>query len=124
MSAPTKIPAISITLTRLTGPAALCHRRTVFTGPECWTQVNEWLRAMVPTFHETDCDGHDFVVEFADHETYTGRLDCSRTENLDIGSHIERNASSFKLESGERFLDIYEIGSAKSLPSTRTAQQP
>ena len=93
MNAAAKIQAVKISIKRAEGPRALCRRLVEFVGADCWEQANEWLLAMSPTFPASGgYDKHDFTIEWANGETYFGRLDCkaeSCDENdLDVAAHI------------------------------------
>jgi hypothetical protein len=93
MNAAAKIPAVKITITRAEGPSVLCGRPTEFVGHDCWLQANDWLEAMSPTFPASGgYDKHDFTVEWADGEVFTGRLDCKSATcegaDLDVAAHV------------------------------------
>ena len=99
LPAASKIQTIKITIKRVEGPVALCNRPTEFTGADCWEQANEWLLTMSPTFPASGgYDKHDFTIEWADGETYFGRLDCKaetcKEPDLDVAQHV-RDAVEF-----------------------------
>jgi hypothetical protein len=88
-----KIPAVKITINRAEGPHDLCGHPMTFDGPECWLDANVWLLRQSRTFPATGgYDKHDFSVEFADGETYQGRLDCKASNcddpDLNVGKHM------------------------------------
>ena len=62
-----KTPVASIEITRAEGPARLCRIRTFKT----WRNASAALAAAASTYPEGGAyDKHDFVVTFADGETY------------------------------------------------------
>lgn len=92
MNAVAKIQAVKIVITRIEGPNVLCDRPTEFVGADCWEQANAWLLAMAPTFPASGYDKHDFTIEWANGETYFGRLDCEASNDLDVAGHVRRMA--------------------------------
>ena len=90
------IPAQAITLTRAEGPlAASLAPVTCLSDPagSCWQQANAVLRRWARTAPQ-DGTYHkcDFVVTYADGETYTGRYDLTRSDETgaDLGGHLAR----------------------------------
>ena len=82
-----KIPAVSIAITRAEGPVRLCRTRTFKT----WKNAAAALLAASATYPASSggYDKHDLVVTFADGETYKGRLDCKANgEDCDPAKHI------------------------------------
>ena len=89
----TKIPAVRITITRAEGPSDLCHKPHTFEGARCWVAARAWLMGQSEPFPASGgYDKHDFKVEFADGETYEGRLDCKASDqdnaDLDPAAHV------------------------------------
>lgn len=87
------IQAAKITITRAEGPTALCGISQTFEGPDCWAEANRYLHRMSISFpKEGGYDKHDFRVEFADGETWDGRLDCKHFScegsDLDVAKHV------------------------------------
>lgn len=82
----TKIPAVTIAITRAEGPARLCRTRVFKT----WKNASAALLAAAHTYPEGGCyDKHDLVVTFKDGETYQGRLDCKRDGgDCDVAAHV------------------------------------
>lgn len=88
--------ATQITITRAEGPSALCRKPKTFEGPDCWTAARKWLFSQSTTFpKEGGYDKHDFVVTFADGETYEGRLDCKHPTCSDPGLNVGAHMLSF-----------------------------
>jgi hypothetical protein len=92
-TAPTKIPAVRIAITRAEGPHDLCGKPMLFEGPRCWAAARAWLFGQSETFPaEGGYDKHDFTVEFVDGEKYSGRLDCKASDcddpDLDVAQHM------------------------------------
>jgi len=88
-----KIPAVRITITRAEGPRDLCRKPHTFEGSRCWVAARAWLMGQSETFPASGgYDKHDFTVEFADGETYKGRLDCKASDqdnaDLDPAAHV------------------------------------
>jgi hypothetical protein len=88
-----KIAAVKITINRAEGPTDLCRKPQTFEGSRCWTAANAWLMGQSETFPaEGGYDKHDFTVEFADGESYSGRLDCKASDcedaDLNVGAHV------------------------------------
>jgi hypothetical protein len=89
----TKIAAVRIWIIRAEGPHDLCGESKVFEGVRCWTAANAWLSGQSETFPAAGgYDKHDFVVEFADGEKYSGRLDCKASDcddsDLNVAEHV------------------------------------
>jgi hypothetical protein len=81
-----RVPVVSVFLERAEGPTELC-RSWDFTSLH---QADMQLRRNTPTAPKGGgYDKHDFVVIWADGQTYKGRYDLSGDEhNPSIGSHI------------------------------------
>jgi hypothetical protein len=89
-----KIPAIAITLDRAEGPRSETGkpvRITSWKGPgSIWDAANAELLRMSRTAPERGggYDKTDFKIEYADGETYKGRIDLQRGENNDVDKHM------------------------------------
>lgn len=86
-----KIKVARITIKRAEGPSRLCGILKVFQN---WEDANRWMFSQASTFPATGgYDKHDFVVTFADGETYSGRLDCKaitcNDPDLDVRKHVK-----------------------------------
>lgn len=117
MNAVALIPATKICIIRSEGPTELCNKPMLFTGPRCWTAARAWLFGQSETFPANGCyDKHDFTVEFADGERYSGTLDCKASDcdyaDLDVAQHVRTALiymSSAGREEADTFLRTYEI---------------
>lgn len=86
-----KIPAVCITVTRATGPTALCGKSRLFAGLDCWGHVAAHLggRSFLAD-HEFGTDAkHDFAIVFADGHRYDGTISCRADDvNCDVRAHV------------------------------------
>lgn len=84
-----KIVATQIVITRAEGPNYLCGHPHTFEGPTCWEDARRWLGSQASTFASSGYDKHDFVITWADGNTYDGRLDCKRDgTDTNVAEHV------------------------------------
>ena len=72
-----------ITITRAEGPSKLCNKKMIFDSffkANCYTHSTN-------SFPKYGYDKHDFVVEWENGETYTGRFDAMDKENRYYNNH-------------------------------------
>ena len=87
------IKATQIKMVRAEGPIHLC-REDIFTGADCWKRADAWLMGVSNTAPKDGCyDKCDFIVTFANGETYQGRIDvkhhsCGNGET--VAGHIRQ----------------------------------
>src|SRR5690554_59330 len=95
---PDLIPVVSVTITRAERPTALCGKPRTFSSFE---QASAWLWSQAGTLPKTGgYDKHDFLVTWADGETYSGQLACRAPgtpsdPDLDVRQHILNFARFF-----------------------------
>lgn len=81
------IHATAIMLNRAEGPIA--HTGKVeLSGPDVWAQAERQLAKWRVTAGRIGYDKTDFVVTFADGETYTGCYLLGRFDSLPLAEHI------------------------------------
>ena len=87
------VPALTITLTRAEGPSPLPAAATA-AGPDVWADARALLRGWSYTAPRSrdavGVDKVDFVVAYADGQTYSGTFGLTDTD-LDLPAHMRRH---------------------------------
>jgi hypothetical protein len=117
---PDRIPVVKVWLNRAEGPTYETGPRTVKSLSEASDVIHGWAKSAPP--HGQGYDKTDFRVEWADGETYEGRLDMDQNHRVirnPLGEQMQdhllflsglRRPSRFDREEYERYLESIKYG--------------